>query len=187
MNKDFLRCVEENKIAEQIAYEVLSLATFKPDLDYKVHDVSNIKECQHKGDIFFRNKKDNSFSYVEVKNDSRIAGRPDSTGNILCEEQVYYEESGEWKDGFMRYCEDYLAVVSRQAKRIFIIDLSVLKQHYKQGKHIKKMKKNNWQHSEVYLYPLRCARKNGALLYEIDYDEWGNEDFHFPREIRKVN
>ena len=182
LHEHFLHDVEENEIAELITEDVLNCLTN----DYEFTNVRDVKEYQHKGDILVKNKKDGSTTFVEVKNDSRIAGREDSTGNILCEDMVYYEDKCEWKHGFMRYCNDYLAVVSRQAQKIFILDLSVLKRYYRQGSFVSKMKVLPGQYSSVFLYPLEIAERVGALLYEIDYFEVGDEEDHVPFDIREV-
>jgi hypothetical protein len=91
---------------------------------YKVLDVSDDPQCYHKGDL----KISLPFGdrYVEVKADSRIG----DTQNILCEEAVYYKESGRYVKGNMYSDYDIYAVVSKKEKLIYFFDFAKLKEIY---------------------------------------------------------
>jgi hypothetical protein len=66
---------------------------------------------------------------IEVKNDEVIH----KTGNVLCEEEVYYKSYDFWKSGFMYSDYEIYCVVSEADRRIYVIDFKVLKAHYKSG------------------------------------------------------
>lgn len=95
--------LKEGREAELIALEVL-----KAYSDYwTLEDVAAVKECRYLGDIKATTPT-GAVKYIEVKNDKRIA----DTKNVLCEEEVYYKESGYLGKGNM-YCNgDYYAIVS---------------------------------------------------------------------------
>ena len=180
MNESFLDCLNKAKPAESIVLEVLSHCT----KDYSFHDISDIKQLRHNGDIAARNTKDDTPFFIDVKDDSRIHDKR----NILCEEEVYYEETGRWEKGFMYSGYDCLAILSKPEKKIYMVDFDGLKQHYKKGRYIPSMKKNDYQESRVYLLPLFVARKYGFLLYEIDYVEVGflDKPIYLPSSVKKV-
>ena len=70
-------------------------------------DVSDDPQYYHNGDLMI--SLPSGERYVEVKDDSRIA----DTGNILCEEEVYYKESDTFTKGYMHSNYDIYAVVSK--------------------------------------------------------------------------
>ena len=61
-----------------------------------------------------------------MKDDSRIA----DTQNILCEDAVYYKESGRYVKGNMYSDYDIYAVVSKKEKVIYFFDFAKLKEIY---------------------------------------------------------
>ena len=68
---------------------------------------------------------------IEVKNDSVIH----ATGNVLCEEEVFYKEYGYYRDGFMYNDYEIYCVVSEPSRKIYVMDFKVLKEHYKEGRY----------------------------------------------------
>ena len=85
MTSDFFSDLTSAKGAEQKVLETLSSLTN----DYEFIDVSNKQEYWHKGDILAINKATGARTFIEVKDDSRIA----ETHNILCEERIFFYES----------------------------------------------------------------------------------------------
>ena len=63
-------------------------------------------------------KKNNKVYFIEVKNDSRIA----DTGNVLCEEEVYYKKNDYYGKGNMYSNADVFAIVSKQNQKIYFIN-----------------------------------------------------------------
>ena len=84
MSDWFLKDLLKAHKAEELVREALASLT---DV-YKFEVVADNKEYYHKGDIKATDADGNEIM-IEVKDDSRIG----ETGNILCEESVYYYES----------------------------------------------------------------------------------------------
>ena len=145
--------------AEDLVRELLASLTD----EYKFEDCANDKEYYHKGDIKAIDN-DGNVIMIEVKDDSRIG----DTGNILCEESVYYYESNyEQKGNFYSDYEIY-CVVSQPTRTIYFFDFNILKSIYKSAGTFRIMR-HTYQESEVYLLPLGSAKRAGALLKEIKY------------------
>lgn len=158
MLKEFYIDLERAHKAEDIVREVL--ASRAPT--YQFIDVADDREYYHKGDIKAIDDFGNEVM-IEVKDDSRIG----DTGNILCEESVYYYESNyEQRGNFYSDYEIY-CVISQPTRTIYFFDFSILKQIYKKGNYT--ILRHYSQESEVYLLPLGYAKKNGALIKEINY------------------
>lgn len=85
---NFKADLEKGHRAEQIVKEVFTNLTDK----YTFTDVSNIPSYYHRGDII-ATAADGREIFIEVKNDEVIY----KTGNILCEEEVYYKEADYFK------------------------------------------------------------------------------------------
>ena len=81
----FLLDLNEAHIAENLVREVLASLTN----EYVFESVADNREYYHKGDIKATSANGEEI-LIEVKDDSRIG----DTGNILCEESVYYYSSG---------------------------------------------------------------------------------------------
>lgn len=155
---DFWKDLEAAKPAEQLVLNTLaSLAT-----GYTFTNVSNVKECRYKGDIL-ATAADGTKTYIEVKNDSRIA----ETGNILCEYQNYIKDGGYFIKGNMQSAYDIYCIVSQQQRKIYILDFSILQANYTKGKH--KIIEHFDQDTYCYLLPLDDMRRLGGVLYELDY------------------
>lgn len=118
---------------------------------------------QHKGDIIATNTASGQKYYLEVKTDSRIG----ETGNILCEEEVFYYDSWVTKKGFMYSDYEYFCILSRSERKIYIIDFKVLKANYLSG--WRKRLEYTDQESICYFIKLDKIKQAGGLLYEINY------------------
>lgn len=129
---------------------------------YTFIDVGSQKEYFHKGDIKAV-AADGREIMIEVKNDGRIA----DTHNLLCEESNYYYATGETIKG--NFYSDYqiYCVVSQAERKIYVMDFSKLKAHYKSGRY--KEVYHLEQISSFYLCPLEEVRQWGAMIAEIDY------------------
>lgn len=156
---DFQKDMEAAKPAEQLALHVLSSLT----TGYTFTDVSNVKEYRYRGDIKATNNVTNQETFIEVKNDSRIA----DTNNILCEYQNYIKDGGYFIKGNMCSEYDYYCIVSQQQRKMYILDFSILQAHYTEGKHkiIEHFDQDTW----CYLLPLQRMRELGGVVAELDY------------------
>ena len=130
--------------------------------DYTFYDVSSQREYFHKGDIKAV-AADGREIFIEVKCDSRIA----ETQNILCEEEVLYFDSGELRKGNFYSDYEIYCVLSKDERKIYVMDFSKLKAHYKSGKY-KNIK--HWdQITYCYLCSLDDVRSWGAMIAELEY------------------
>lgn len=159
MSDWFLKDLLKAHKAEDLVREALTSLTD----EYQFVDVADEKEYFHKGDIKAIGANGEEIM-IEVKDDSRIG----DTGNILCEESVYYYESnyeqkGNFYSDYQIYC-----VVSQPTQTIYFFDFKVLKEIYKKAGRYTIMRHAH-QESEVYLLPLGSAKKAGALLHTIKY------------------
>lgn len=178
MVSNFYKDLRKAKIGEKIAMAILKDVYGN---HYTFEDVSEDKQCWHLGDIRATRHIDNAVKYIDVKMDSRIA----QTRNILCEEAVYYVHNDETKPGCITYPYDAIAIVSVQAKRIWIIDYHMLQEHYKEGK--KYTRQFEEQTTSGYLFPLTKAQSYGMIKAVIDYEEIGStkQKVYLPKTINK--
>ena len=160
MNSQFYKDLEAARDAEYLVRDLLAGAT----KDYEFHWVGDNPTYYHKGDIAAVNKATGAVSFIEVKDDSRIA----DTGNILCEEQVEFFDCDYCRKGNMYNEFDVYVVVSKQAREIYVIRGEVLKANYKQG--YKKYIPHKTQATDAYLLPLGVIKEAGGLLAVIKYD-----------------
>lgn len=145
--------------------EAIVLNTFRSLTDaYTFEDVSNMQGFFYCGDIKVTDK-DGNVKYIEVKNDSRIA----DTGNVVCEEEVWYKRYDYYGRGNMDGNCDVFCVVSEEAKKIYVIDFKVLKANYRKG--IFKEMVHPQQTSYCYLCEIAKIKKWGGLIAVIDYKE----------------
>lgn len=145
------------KEAEQIVKNAIAAA------GYQVLDVADQPEFYHRGDLQIT-LSTGELRYVEVKDDSRIF----DTRNILCEEEVYYKESGRLVPGNMHSNYDIYAVVSKKENLIYFFDFSKLKEIYKRFGTYKTINHPE-QYSNCYLLELCRAKQFGALIAKINY------------------
>lgn len=158
MIDNFFTDLKKGHRAEQIVREVFSSLTDK----YTFTDVSNQPRYYHSGDII-ATAADGRQIMIEVKNDGVIH----STGNVLCEEEVFYKFEGETRQGFMYSDYEIYCVVSEPARKIYVIDFSVLKAHYKEGRY--KFFDYPQQCSDTYLLSLGVIEKYNGLIDVIEY------------------
>lgn len=156
MLENFEKDLSLGKEAEQIIYDLAIAA------GYKVEDVSNIPECRYKGDLLITLPSGQEL-YIEVKNDNRIA----DTQNILCEEEVYYKDADYYGAGNMQCNSDYFVIVSKQDRKIYILDFPQLQKVYQNGEF--RILEHKDQESYCYLLEVWKAKKLGALIDIINY------------------
>ena len=159
MMKEFYEDLANAKAAEKIVRDTLASLT----TNYTFEDVSDDPQCYYKGDI--RVVGDNKEFYIEVKNDSRIA----DTGNILCEEEVYYKDDNRFAPGNMHCTSDYYCVVSMQERKIYVLDFQVLKSIYRKYASDFKIIRHRDQDTHAYLLEICRAKQFGALLYKLNF------------------
>lgn len=124
MLDNFERDLAIGKKAEDIVREVFS--SLDPERTYE--NVGAERALFYKGDIRVTDKEGN-VRYIEVKNDSVIH----KTGNVLCEEEVYYKQHDYYAKGNMQSDYDIYAVVSEQQRKIYVINFECLQQNYRKG------------------------------------------------------
>ena len=129
--------------------------------EYSFYDVSGDREYYHKGDIKSIDDDGNEIM-IEVKDDSRIA----ETRNVLCEEFVTYT-NGDFHDGNMYSDYEIYCVLSQAERKIYVIDFSILKAHYKTGHY--KVIPHPEQTTYCYLCSLGMIERWGALITVVDY------------------
>lgn len=153
---DFQRDLAYGRRAELIVFNTLS------SLGYKVQDVADNKEYYHRGDIILTDALGNQ-KFVEVKNDRCIH----NTQNVLCEERVWYENTGRWVPGNMNNDTDIYVVVAEEAREIYFFDFKVLQEHYKSGYY----KEFNYstQSSICRLLPIGVISKYGGYYGKVEF------------------
>ena len=157
MLSNFKEDLAAAKEAEQITKTAIAA------VGYKVFDVADQPQFYHKGDLQIT-LPTGELRYVEVKDDSRIG----DTRNILCEEEVYYKESGRFVKGNMYSDYDIYAVVSKQENLIYFFDFAKLKEIYKKYDTYKRINHPE-QYSECYLLELCRASQFKALIARVKY------------------
>lgn len=159
MCAEFQRDLEAAKGAEALVRDVFSNLTN----DYEFEDVANDRAFFYRGDIRATNKLNGKEIYIEVKDDSRIA----DTGRILCEEEVYFKYLDYYSAGNMQSDYDIYCVVSKQQRKIYILDFKVLKKIYTKGE-FKVIPHSNTD-TYCFLLDICEARSNGAIIDIITY------------------
>lgn len=158
MVSNFYSDLAKAKKAEDLVKEVFTSLTS----DYKFIDVGDQREYFHRGDIKAVDSNGREIM-IEVKDDSRIA----ETNRVLCEEEIFYKESGYFKKGNFYSDYEIYCVVSQERRKIYVMDFSILKKHYKSGEH--KVIRHIDQDTYCYLCALAQVRKWGAMIAELDY------------------
>jgi hypothetical protein len=167
MVENFYEDLAAARKAEQLVLEVLRNTNTE---DYIFNDVSEDPEYFHRGDIEIWDDFFGYHIYMDVKDDGCIS----KTGNILAEHRVWYADAG-WQQGFMQNSTyDYIAYVSQQDNKIYILNFHQWKRFYKTNykrhieiPHYKNDKKT--QTTDAYLMSLETARKLHIVEAEIDY------------------
>lgn len=156
---EFRRDAAAAKPAELLVLKVM--AAKAPQWDFQ--HVGEDRLYYHIGDIKATNKTTGEVVYLEVKNDSRIA----ATGNVLCEEENYFYDSRAYQKGNMYSNYQYYCVLSQQDAKIYVIDFSVLRRIYRQGRFTQIYHNDNICY--CYLLPLDTVKAYGGLLYTVEY------------------
>ena len=145
--------------AEAVVLDTLTALTD----DYTFIPVGNQPEYYHRGDIIAIDKSGNQ-TMIEVKNDSCIH----YSGNVLCEEEVYFFESKERKSGNFYSPYEIYCVADLVARKLYFMDFKVLKSIYrKYGRY-----RGCWyeeQMSRTYLLPLEYVKKHNGLIKVVEY------------------
>lgn len=154
---DFINDATKARKGELLTLSILQDKT----KNYSFTHLTDYKTYGHKGDILARDSRGNGY-FLEVKTDARIA----ETGNVLCEEQKYFFDSG-YKPGNMNYDYEIYCVLSQESRTLYIIDFSIMKKIYKTGRF------TTIEHDEDitygYLLPLEQIKQHHGLLYELYY------------------
>jgi hypothetical protein len=160
MLDNFARDLAIGKKGEEIVLNTFSKLT----TEYKFESISDMRCFFYRGDIKAVDKSGKEI-FIEVKNDSRIA----DTGNILCEEEVYYKNNDYIGKGNMFSDNDIFAVVSQPEKKIYVVDFKILKANYRKGEY--REIEHPQQTSYCYLMPVSKIKKLGGLIAVVDYAE----------------
>lgn len=158
MLENFNRDLKFGQRAEEIVFQVFSAL----DSDHKYEKVGGCRDFFYKGDIVALGE-DGKPIYIEVKNDSRIA----DTGNVLCEEEVYYKRHDYYGKGNMDCDSDIFAVVSEEQRKIYVIDFKVLKSNYRKGEY--KVIEHPQQITYCYLLNINEIDRLGGLISVVNY------------------
>lgn len=130
---------------------------------YEFRNVSEDSDYYYIGDLLAFDADGRRLG-IEVKDDSRIA----ETGNVLCEERVYYIHGDYEGKGNMQSNYDIYCIVSKSEKKIYIIDFKKLKKIYRTFGMLKEIPHPD-QITYCYLLPLYVIKQQGAFIAEIDY------------------
>lgn len=159
MTNNFLRDLVIAKTAEEDVISALSYLA--PDIEFV--DVSNDRAYFYKGDIKAV-LPDGRSIMLEVKRDTRIC----DTGNVLCEEQVYYFDTNSYAKGNFYSDYEIYIVVCPQKHKMVIMDFAILKSIYKGGRF--REIPHEEQITYCYLLPLDEIEEAGGIIAIIDYD-----------------
>lgn len=170
-DKRYMEDVNANRPAELIVLEVLN----NLNNGYTYEDVSQIEKYYCKGDILMK-KDGKKTKKIDAKNDGEVA----DTGNFAVEAGGYSKIYGYRKKGWIDSQYDYVAVISQQAKTIWILSFKRLKEVYKdtaltEGRLVTSEFWDNVKYN--YLIPVYKAIELGVVLAKItyEYDDWTEE------------
>ena len=170
-DKRYMEDVNANRPAELIVLEVLN----NLNNGYTYEDVAKIEKYYCKGDILMK-KDGKKTKKIDAKNDGEVA----DTGNFAVEAGGYSKIYGYRKKGWIDSQYDYVAVISQQAKTIWILSFKRLKEIYKdtaltEGRLVTSEFWDNVKYN--YLIPVYKAIELGVVLAKItyEYDDWTEE------------
>ena len=170
-NKRYMEDVNANRPAALIVLEVLN----NLNNGYTQEDVAQIEKYYCKGDILMK-KDGKKTKKIDAKNDGEVA----DTGNFAVEAGGYSKIYGYRKKGWIDSQYDYVAVISQQAKTIWILSFNRLKEVYKdtaltEGRLVTSEFWDNVKYN--YLIPVYKAIELGVVLAKItyEYDDWTEE------------
>lgn len=155
----FQKDLAHAKYAEQLVREIFEALT----VNYAFEDVADEPIYYYQGDIKATCLEDCREILIEVKDDSRIH----ETGNVLCEDEVYYKDSDFYAPGNMSNNSDIYVVVSQESHKIYVIDFKILRQNYKRGEY--RVIEHFSQTTYCYLCSLAAIKSWGALIDVIEY------------------
>lgn len=153
MLSNFFTDLEGAKAAEELTLKAFQ----RHSPNFTFYDVSANPEYYHKGDILAVGANGVKY-YIEVKDDGTIA----NTHNVLCEHNVYYNDTHSYSNGNMFCKTDLYCVVSRRERCIYVLDFQLLQSLYKQGQ--PKVISHPEQTTFAYLCSLEMLKEGGALL-----------------------
>lgn len=170
-DKRYMEDVNANRPAELIVLEVLN----NLNNGYTYEDVAKIEKYYCKGDILMK-KDGKKTKKIDVKNDGEVA----DTGNFSVESGGYSKIYGYRKKGWIDSQYDYVAVISQQAKTIWILSFKRLKEVYKDTALTEGILVTSefWDNVKYnYLVPVYKAIELGVVLAKItyEYDDWTEE------------
>ena len=170
-DKRYMEDINANRPAELIVLEVLN----NLNNGYTYEDVAKIEKYYCKGDILMK-KDGKKTKKIDAKNDGEVA----DTGNFAVEAGGYSKIYGYRKKGWIDSQYDYVAVISQQAKTIWILSFKRLKEVYKdtaltEGRLVTSEFWDNVKYN--YLIPVYKAIELGVVLAKItyEYDDWTEE------------
>lgn len=159
MLDNFYRDLAIGRQGEDIVREVFSSL----DSERIYEAVADNPLFYHTGDIKVTHKETGEVRYIEVKTDSVIH----KTGNVLCEDEVYYKKHDYSVDGNMHSNYDIYAVVCKEQREIYVIDFRVLKKNYRRGSF--KIIEHPQQISYVYLLNINEIKRLGGLIAVVKF------------------
>ena len=160
MSFDFWNDLKDAERVEELALKIFQDRTDQ----YELVGVHNERQYFKRGDIIARDKEGREF-FLEIKGDKRIG----DTGNIFCEEENFWYDSGAFTKGNFYNDYQYYCVVSESTRRVYILDFAILRKHYNKPGHSFIKVSHNDNDSYGYLYPLAEAKAHGALITTIEY------------------
>ena len=170
-DKRYMEDVNANRPAELIVLEVLN----NLNNGYTYVDVAQKEQYYSKGDILMK-QDGKKTKKIDAKNDGEVA----DTGNFAVEAGGYSKIYGYRKKGWIDSQYDYVAVISQQAKTIWILSFKRLKEIYKDtaltgGRLVTSEFWDNVKYN--YLIPVYKAIELGVVLAKItyEYDDWTEE------------
>lgn len=158
MLDNFDKDLKRGRAAEHLVCEVFSSL----DDTHTFKEVGAERLFYYKGDIIATNKAGKP-TYIEVKADSRIA----DTGNVLCEEEVYFKKQDYYSRGNMDSNCDIYVVVSEEQRKIYVMDFKCLRDNYRKGRYAEIEHKQ--QITYCYLLSLSELKKLGGLISVVNY------------------
>lgn len=161
MSFNFWQDLAAAKKIEKQALHILQRLT----AEHSFIDVSDLKEYYHKGDIK-ATAADGTEYMLEIKGDSRIH----ETGNVLCEEENYWYDTGLTTEGNMYSDYQYYCILSQAARKMVIIDFKVLQANYRNKSHRCIQHRHADNISTYYLFPLKELKELGGIIAVIDFE-----------------
>lgn len=159
MVDNFYKDLEKARGAEALVAQILK----QRNPEFQVIEVGDNRQYFHKGDILVITPTGEQH-FFEVKDDSCIW----KTGNVLCEDCVYYHNSDCYIDGNMYSDYEIYTVVNQNDRVIYFIDFKKLQKIYRKYGTYKEIA-HSQQTTFAYLLDLYDIKRNGALIQEIKY------------------